>query len=864
MLYNIYTTNGNVPLGITDWEHLRVMRLDYNERNIYNHRFHHDNKEQNHLFKPRSCDAMLKKIGFISRDFHESRPNGQLAIRFFSILAKYTDFEVFFYTLKKHTVCDNFNTYGSVKKGDNMENLSNMIVEDEIDILIDMQGFMVDNFKDVLLNKPAPIQMHWLGYPGTLGISTIDYLVADNIIIPDDSQKYYREKIAYLPHLYQSNNPDFIQRESYVMRQFYNISESAFVFTHFNSDYKIDRALWFVWMDILKAVPDSILVFTIMTSSTDDIFIKQLLTDASLAGMRDRVIYIPKTERHQHFNRLQLFNLGLDTYRINGHTTSADLVCAGVPFITCPTETYHNRVSHSILHELDLDDLVCEDFEMYKKKAIELATNKEYYMSVKQKIIDNREKVMFNTHHYTRSFVNMIFSIWDEYHIRDTNRKTVNHIFLNKDTNEPENKIVPFEKIKLSKFNNNYIGCPKTKWVFYENKNISKDIEPFIISIKRKQYLRDIANIQENCVAFNTVGELFDRNDGELIDMNRPNNTYNEPYGIWVKEPIPEQEQEKHISVTLNKDYNLPKICIIFRLNKNMDLNNVIKKVIEYLFFQRYINTELILVSEQGTVLPDNCYKLIIDNVNYVKLIDVPDVDKIGDTIIKNNTKSTIVIEVKEENLMDLFMIQKIYNESIKNKILCVGVGGDEQTCFMQYLKNINIKLNCDNDTDGLKHLRSPVNISYSGKIIYTYNNNTFDTVCRHFYNGDFIKRIHNINEVEKSTDCISNVDDYFNLVERTNADYFGYQHHFNRWYNYDCAKKSCQIYFLNVSKINKKELATFLECDDTLFDDFKVNDDMSNFDLKTKFSKSVKLYQQIDNEIANLCMKHNSNLFND
>ena len=122
--------------------------------------------------------------------------------------------------------------------------------------------------------------MHWLGYPGTLGLLTIDYLVADDILIPDNSQKYYREKIAYLPNLYQSNNPEFIQTEQYVMREFYELPKDKFIFTHFNSDYKLDRKTWFEWMDILKKTPNTMLVFTVITSDTNDLFIKQLISDA--------------------------------------------------------------------------------------------------------------------------------------------------------------------------------------------------------------------------------------------------------------------------------------------------------------------------------------------------------------------------------------------------------------------------------------------------------------------------------------------------------------------------------------------------------------------------------------------------------
>jgi len=674
MLYNIYKTERSAPLGITDWEHLRVMRLDFSERDIYNHRYVENDSSKKYLFKQRAPNATLKKIGFISRDFSDHRPNGQLANRFFSILSKYKDFSIYFYTLNNELVAEKFNTYGTVRKEVDYPKLAHCIVNDDIDILIDMQGFMVKNFTQLLLHKPAPIQMHWLGYPGTLGLSTIDYLVADDILIPDLSQKYYREKIAYMPHLYQSNNPEFIQTENNVFRGFYEIPKDAFVFTHFNSDYKLDRKTWFEWMDILKRVPNGLLVFTVLTSTENDLFIKQLVQDASLCGVKDKIRYLPKAPRHQHFNRLQLFNLGLDTFRINGHTTNADLICAGVPFITYTSDTYHNRVAKSILHELDLDDLVCYDFDSYKDKAVELATNPDYYASVKTKVMENRKKVMFNTHLYTRSFVNMIFSIWDTYHIRDEERKKVNHLFLNEETQELETKNIAFEPIRLSKFNHHYIGIPKTKWVFYENKTLPESsFGPFIVTKKRKQYLRDFANLNDACVAFTTTGKLFDSSNSSdilhssLVDMEENVETYGEPKGIWIKESIPEAEQEPNINTTLNKEYQLPKICLVFNLTKQFNVpSEYISKLASYLYTQRYLNAELLILSEHGPIDPQG-KKFMLENINFITYIVKEKESGDVNSIIQKYTTSDYIIEIKTEHLNDLFYVQKFYENNIVN-----------------------------------------------------------------------------------------------------------------------------------------------------------------------------------------------------
>jgi hypothetical protein len=652
MLYNIYTTDGNAPLQITDWEHLRVMRLDFTERQLYNHRYVKRDPSIKHLFKARDKHATLKRIGFVARDFHEMRPSGQLSIRFFSILAKYKkQFSLYFYSLKGHPISQQFMEFGTIKVNDSYNNLAHTITNDEIDILVDMQGFMINNFTDLLLQKPAPIQIHWLGYPGTLGLPTIDYLVADDILIPDKSQKYYREKIAYMPHCYQSNNPDFIQKEQYVKRGYFKLPEDKFIFSHFNSDYKLDRRTWFVWLNILKEVPNSMLVFTVLTSNEQDIFIKQLMNDVKIVGIDiTRVRYLKKEERHQHFNRLQMFDLGLDTYRVNGHTTNADLVCAGIPFITYTSATYHNRVAKSILHALDLDELVCNSFDEYTKKAIQLATDKVYYKTVQQKVIDNRCKIMFNTYLYTRSFTNLLYSIWDQYHDHpDGERKELTQIFMNDDGSE-EHKIVPFEPLHLTKFNNHYYGTPKFKWMFYKNKICKGHV--YKVTDLRKQYLIDYANEDTECVAFTLDGELMNSFE-ELFESD-------EPCGVWVKELLGEEDNEEDVYDTLNKDYKLPKICLYFHINRSMPQNSL-SEACSYLYTQIYLNAELILISETGP-LPSEGIKFIHEHINYIKYIDNYD-NRSDEEILRENTEAKICLKISLENLNDLKYVQRIYED---------------------------------------------------------------------------------------------------------------------------------------------------------------------------------------------------------
>jgi len=658
MLYNIYKTDGTIPLGITDWKHLRVMRLDYSERNIYNHRFVEDTEEitQFRYTHQRKSDAPLKKIGFIGRDFHESRPSGQLTEEFFLYLSHYNEhFEIYFYCLNKNPVGEKFSKFAKIRKQNDIKELGSQIYMDKIDILIDMQGYMIDNFKDLLLKKPAPVQMHWLGYPGTLGLSTIDYLVADETIIPGSSQKYYREKIAYMPECYQANSSRFIQREQWVTRKYFEIPEDAFVFTHFNSDYKVDRKIWFVWMDILKAVPNSVLVFTVLTSNDNDMFLKQLLSDVPRRGVDPkRVIYLPKESRYRHFNRLQLFNLGLDTYRINGHTTNADLICAGLPFVTYTSDTYHNRVGASILKSLDLEELVCHSYDEYSKKIIDIATNKDYYAEIKEKVVNNREKILFNSPRYTRKFVDMIYCIWNKY--SDYQVKEVRHYFPEEENLENKWKKQAIQNIKLGDFNNHYYGTKTHEWIFHPGKKCKGNI--LENSEKRNQYLKDYANTVKNCIAFNMNGVLYDSVE-EIIDCEPDNQS--EKDGIWVLEKITEKEPD--LNTTLNKDYQLPKICLYYHLKKSSP-SQTVSNIVSYLFYQTYLNAELLIIGDNFD-LPEEGKQFILNNNQFVYFHN----NKLNenlDTIFNYYTNTTIRVEISDHNLQDAQYIEKLYEEKIK------------------------------------------------------------------------------------------------------------------------------------------------------------------------------------------------------
>lgn len=418
VLYSTYITNGRYNnYNQLKLDFLNILRLDLSENQMMEFR-KNQNKEINTNIKIssnryRNDNAKLSKIAFISRDFHERRPSGQLTLKFFKLIKEINpNIEIFFYMYTNSPLSDTFRAYASPVLNQDINLVKLDIEKRQIDIIIDMQGHMHNNFNKIFNYRLAPIQMHWLGYPGTLGIKTIDYLVADETIVPKESQPHYVEKMAYMPRCYQCNNDDLLVTTSNLKRSDFNIPDDAFAFCHFNHEYKLDRKTWFVWMSILKRVPNSVLVFTVFDLN----LLELLLNDAKIndVDLKQLIFVSYEKNREKHFNRINLCNLGLDCYRLNGHTSSSDLIASGIPLITYTSETYHNRVAKSILKAVDLEELVCYSFEEYANLAVRLATNKHYYDSVRKKVIENRTKYLFNTKLYVENFMNMLHHIWDE------------------------------------------------------------------------------------------------------------------------------------------------------------------------------------------------------------------------------------------------------------------------------------------------------------------------------------------------------------------------------------------------------------------------------------------------------------------
>jgi len=273
------------------------------------------------------------------------------------------------------------------------------INKDKIDILVDLKGHTRASRIGIFALKPAPIQISFLGFVGSTGSSCHDYFVADKTTVSPQIRKYFSEKIIYLPYSYwPTNNKLRLSRNMYTRSQF-GLPQDAFVFVSFNQPYKIDQRIFTVWLRILKKIPNSVLWLWKRLGPEK----KYLSAYAKKHGINPkRIIFSDRLPKSEHLKRLSLADLGLDTYSINGHTTTADTLWAGVPVITTPGKHFASRVSASMLRAVGLPELITKSLEKYEALAVSLAKKPNKLSALRSKLRTNITKTpLFNTEGYT-------------------------------------------------------------------------------------------------------------------------------------------------------------------------------------------------------------------------------------------------------------------------------------------------------------------------------------------------------------------------------------------------------------------------------------------------------------------------------
>ena len=261
------------------------------------------------------------------------------------------------------------------------------IADKEIDILVNLNGFFGRPRQGVFARRPAPIQVNYLGFPGTIGADYIDYLIADSTVIPDESRQHYSEKIVRLPHCYQTNDSKRLILDKQFSREEFGLPKEGFVFCCFNNSYKILPQTFDSWMKILHAVKDSVLWLI-----EDNLEANQnLRKEAQARGINpDRIIFAKRLPLAEHLARHRCADLFLDTLPYNAHTTASDALWAGLPVLTLTGKSFPGRVATSLLKAIDLPELITNTPAEYEALAIELANKPAKLGLIKKQLEQNR------------------------------------------------------------------------------------------------------------------------------------------------------------------------------------------------------------------------------------------------------------------------------------------------------------------------------------------------------------------------------------------------------------------------------------------------------------------------------------------
>ncbi len=282
----------------------------------------------------------------------------------------------------------------------------------EVDILVDLSGLTRYHRFGVFLRRVAPIQVNFLGYPGTLGADCMDYIVADQTIIPENHFPFYSEKIVWLPDAYQPNDDKRHVADRKPTRDVCGLPESAFVFCCFNNNYKITLEIFDVWMIAPGERKQRSVVDCDQSYSRE----QSPPRSGTARDFLEAIDIAPKLPLADHLARSGQADLFLDTTPYNAHTTGSDALWAGVPLVTCLGSTFASRVAASLLKAVGLDELITNSLAEYEALALKLARDPAPLASVRAKLKRNRETYpLFDTARFTRHLEAAYVTMWERY-----------------------------------------------------------------------------------------------------------------------------------------------------------------------------------------------------------------------------------------------------------------------------------------------------------------------------------------------------------------------------------------------------------------------------------------------------------------
>lgn len=288
--------------------------------------------------------------------------------------------------------------------------IASLMREREIDIAVDLQGYTADCRAGIFARRPAPVQVGYLAYPGTLGAPCMDYLIGDRHVIPQEHFPHYSEKVVHLPHCYQPNGSGRPAAPAAPGRAEQSLPERAFVFCSFNGSYKITPEVFGIWMRLLRGVPGSVLWLLDDTAAAT----RNLRREAAARGVDPtRLVFAPRVSLAEHLARQPLADLFLDTLPVNAHTTASDALWAGLPLLTCQGATFAGRVASSLLHAVGLPELVTANPAQYEQAALALASDPARLGELRSRLAAQRGCCpLFDTERYRQSLEAAYILMW--------------------------------------------------------------------------------------------------------------------------------------------------------------------------------------------------------------------------------------------------------------------------------------------------------------------------------------------------------------------------------------------------------------------------------------------------------------------
>jgi predicted O-linked N-acetylglucosamine transferase (SPINDLY family) len=344
------------------------------------------------------------RLGYFSPDFREHAVS-YLTAELFEIHDQ-SKFELYAFSFSANNKEDAmhqriqraFNYFIDVSKMSDQEVVL-LARQHEIDIAIDLAGHTKNSRTNIFAYRAASIQISYIGYLGTTGAPYIDYLIADETIIPEELKQFYSEKILYL-QTYQCNDTKKQISSKPFTKEELGLPQEGFIFCSFNNNYKFNASMFDSWMRILTAVKNSVLWLF-----ADNPFAEaNLKKEAILRGVdSNRLIFAKNLPRDKYLARLKMADLFLDTYPYNAGTTASDALWVGLPLISFLGKSFASRMCGSILKSANLSELVAESQKDYEKLAIQLASNHEKLDLIKQKMRNIKETPLFDIRTFTKN-----------------------------------------------------------------------------------------------------------------------------------------------------------------------------------------------------------------------------------------------------------------------------------------------------------------------------------------------------------------------------------------------------------------------------------------------------------------------------